>query len=485
VRDRRSRRRSARACPYVGPRALQEGERAYGRADDCEEIIRLLNSERVALLHAPSGAGKSSLINAEIIPRLKKYFEPIRVSVGRPAAMELVSETPAEHPVFRFERLLASWNFLISQEKALATSRGSQERELPASRPSRTTLAAFSKLPESITDAIDWDDAVDDDKSHTKFPLLIIDQLEDVFASSGDEEHWDNVTRMMFKELGNLLNESDIWALFSIREDFLGQLEPWSEFFPNGLRARYRLDLLGHKQAMDAVCLPAKDFGVTFGEPEAHLLVQRLQQAIDPFTGKPKQGKYVEPVLLQVVCKDIWDRRDRSSTTIDKNLIPDEDKINDAIGRFYDEVILKACNTRLVTEAPLRDWCGNDLIKEHMRCQVNIGPVSSSSTGQLLELLEDEHLIRPDTRGGTTWYELAHDRLIEPIIGSNRRWELELPEDQRLLKRAAEAWAQHNESNAYLLRGRTLVDAQRWAAKQGNRISPIEARYLRQSELVQ
>lgn len=57
--------------PYIGPRAFQTGEVLYGRDRELLRLLNLLISRRLVLLHAPSGAGKTSLINAVLIPRLQ------------------------------------------------------------------------------------------------------------------------------------------------------------------------------------------------------------------------------------------------------------------------------------------------------------------------------------------------------------------------------------------------------------------------------
>ncbi len=41
-----------------------------------------------------------------------------------------------------------------------------------------------------------------------------------------------------------------------------------------------------------------------------------------------------------------------------------------------------------------------------------------------IERLEDAHVIRAEWRAGARWYELTHDRLIEPIRSANRRAEV-------------------------------------------------------------
>jgi ABC-type arginine transport system ATPase subunit len=61
-----------RANPYVGPRAFQEGETLYGRDNEFADLLDLLIAERIVMLYSPSGAGKSSLIQAALIPELKE-----------------------------------------------------------------------------------------------------------------------------------------------------------------------------------------------------------------------------------------------------------------------------------------------------------------------------------------------------------------------------------------------------------------------------
>ena len=59
-----------RPNPYVGPRPLKEGERLYGRSRELQRLTNLLLGERVVLLYSPSGAGKTSLIQAGLIPHM-------------------------------------------------------------------------------------------------------------------------------------------------------------------------------------------------------------------------------------------------------------------------------------------------------------------------------------------------------------------------------------------------------------------------------
>jgi ATP/maltotriose-dependent transcriptional regulator MalT len=58
--------RTPRPNPYVGPRSFAPGERLYGRGVETRKLANLLGTERVVLLHSPSGAGKTSLVALSI-----------------------------------------------------------------------------------------------------------------------------------------------------------------------------------------------------------------------------------------------------------------------------------------------------------------------------------------------------------------------------------------------------------------------------------
>jgi hypothetical protein len=69
---------NTRPNPYVGPRSFQKGEKLYGRDREIRELLDLLIAERIVVLYSPSGAGKSSLVQAGLVPELER--EDFRVS---------------------------------------------------------------------------------------------------------------------------------------------------------------------------------------------------------------------------------------------------------------------------------------------------------------------------------------------------------------------------------------------------------------------
>ena len=77
--------------PFVGPRPFEteDRERFFGRTRELEELFSLIIAHRAILVYAQSGAGKTSLLKAGVIPRLVeqayKVLSPARVHGVLPA----------------------------------------------------------------------------------------------------------------------------------------------------------------------------------------------------------------------------------------------------------------------------------------------------------------------------------------------------------------------------------------------------------------
>ena len=64
--------------PYVGLAPYEERQAPlfFGRDLDCEVIIANLHTARFTLFYGPSGVGKSSVLRAGVIPRLRQRAQP-------------------------------------------------------------------------------------------------------------------------------------------------------------------------------------------------------------------------------------------------------------------------------------------------------------------------------------------------------------------------------------------------------------------------
>lgn len=66
--------------PYKGPFPFEKGDPLYGRDTESLELLNRLLGSRVVLLYSVSGAGKTSLLQAGLIPALEsRNFVPFPV----------------------------------------------------------------------------------------------------------------------------------------------------------------------------------------------------------------------------------------------------------------------------------------------------------------------------------------------------------------------------------------------------------------------
>jgi hypothetical protein len=126
----------------------------------------------------------------------------------------------------------------------------------------------------------------------------------------------------------------------------------------------------------------------------------------------------------------------------------------------------------------IRQWFENQLIRDRVRSQTMLAPESGDPT-EVLGALQDAYLIRGDTRADSTWYELAHDMLVGPILDDNRKWRRSRLEPWQL---AAREW-QADRQLGRLLMGPDLRDAHRHAKDM--KLEPFERDFLNESDRVE
>jgi WD40 repeat protein len=309
-----------------------------------------------------------------------------------------------------------------------------------------------------------------DEKEERPIPrALIFDQFEEMFTLY--PERWQEQQDALFRQISEALDSDPLLrVVLIIREDYLPQLDPFTRLLPEGLRIRFRLERLRQDQALDAVVKPLANTPYKFADGAAKSLVKELARIRTVVAAGEEwvEGPYVEPVQHQVVCMRLWSRRRRDTGVIS---LEDIEKLNidRALAEFYEDVIKAAITATGVTEFQLRTWFGEILITP-LGTRGTVFKERESTGGipnAAVEVLEEQHLIRAEYRSGASWYELAHDRFIEPIQASNRTWlderEEALHARQRLEQKAAE-WVRLGRGQGGLLDEVELLETDRWLA---------------------
>jgi WD40 repeat protein len=456
--------------PYVGPRAFRPDETLYGRDDESRALLDLLIAERIVLLYSPSGAGKTSLIQAKVIAQMRAEDYQV-LPIVRPGAEVDIGEWREVGNPF-VARIVA------------ACEDGKPEDEAPLPKVAGITLASYLSQRSWI-------------RGDPRLKLLILDQFEEVLTSEQNDE--DKVA--FFRQLGEALRNPQIWALFAMREEYSAALDSYRHLLPTRLASHFRLELLGLQAAERAIRKPAESVGVEFDAAAAELLVEELATVRERTCDGAIVERHltiVEPLYLQIVCHQLWEK----AVSPDVRRITAEHLGLDAVSRaggggvveqalegYYATVVRAVAGQDGVAERRIREWFGRELVTSRgLRRQVSRGQHETAGlANELVEALVQRLLLRSDSRSGTLWYEIAHDRLVEMIVAGNARWfDQNLASFQLravrwdLLRRTGATMA----ADGVLLNGRDLNKTKAWRKQQPDaHTSAVDEEFLRASRL--
>ena len=413
--------------PYIGPRAFRkepsDQSKFFGRDTEKDEIISRIMSHKLTLVYAQSGAGKTSIFNAEIIPALESEgFEVLPMT--RVAITQL---KPADNAYIY---------------NALLYIRDKVEDNLIRKKIDSQSLSELS-----LFEFLDYNFPVKrNENTNPKPQVLIFDQLEDLFTYFPN--NWIEQRKDFFEQISDSLDNNPLLrVVFIIREDYLAQLDPYKSVVPEKLRPSFRLEKLRRDEATLAITGPLMGIIKNLSQEE----VKGIKLEVDGLVNdllitylelpngdlQKLEGEFVEPIHLQVVCRKWWKERTQKETT-EKSKLKQQgiSNVDNALEEFYDRAVDVAKNIGS-TEKKIRNWCEEKLITPS-GTRSFIHRSTSSTEGmdnKVVDSLEGQYLIRREWRSGSPWYELTHDRLVKPIKDSNKKWELQKTKFRRSLLR--------------------------------------------------
>lgn len=390
--------------PYPGPRPFdytrEDIDRFFGRTKEQRDIVSLLIAQRTLLLYGKSGTGKTSLLNAGIMPELvERGFQVLDVA----RVQGVMAPGQESQPVYKniyVANVLLGWDDKMSHE--------------------------------NLSDYLAGIEHLVDEDGFTQLRIVIFDQFEELFTAY--PHHWEH-RRAFFEQIRDALQQDEnLRVIFVMREDFIAEIDSYATVIPNRLKVRYRLEQLRPIPARQAIEGPLDSTDRYFSEGAAEHLVNKLLTARNPEPGDPEsfQEEFVEPVVLQVVCNSLWERIEADAPQLSEIAVAEVDefaRVDDALIRFYEECLETACldpetDDPKFDEGVLRAWFETHLItSDNTRNVLHPSDIEAQEIpSEIIDELQNLHIIRGELRGRSVWYELVHDRFIDPIKVSNREW---------------------------------------------------------------
>lgn len=410
---------------------VKDAYRFKGRDEDIHKFLRILDEGIMSVLYANSGIGKTSFINAGIIPKLKRdNYIPIKIVFPQ--------------DFFDNEDID---NWLYNEIKNLGLNKYQDEFEWI---PKKDSLHIVDEV---FNNSIWWllHTCQIQNKKTKKiyFPLIIFDQFEEVFTKPSNNlgistkihnKLFETISEISsnalpvniesylenYKEYIEVDSKHYFKIIFSLRKEYLSDFDYWTNE-KNSITELYqnRMFLLPmtHKQAEEVITKQPIDLHTSTMYVETLSCVKHeILNHIDP-----KKKGTIEPLMLSVLCSRLFDQ----AQTHNSNIVNVNDlkqiNLNSIIRDFYEEN-LKFLEEQLVIlfEEKIIDENGH---RNRIKASSVFKYPNEQSDSQKIpffvqEKLESIHIIRSEKYNDEVYVELIHDKVAEVITERKKEREV-------------------------------------------------------------
>ncbi len=432
------------ACPYQGLSTFQESDADFffGRENATEELLAAVTQKPFVAIAGASGSGKSSVVFAGLLPRLRQSRD----------SWQIVSARPGRHPFDSLAEALASnWTSAVidpehSRLKVL-------ELAVKLRQDGQTLCRAIASQTQTNSDRF----------------LLVIDQFEELYTLCSPED------RQLFLDL--LLNAVQFAPAFTLlltlRADFYGEAlcdRRLSDALQSG---GYNLGPMNKAELERAIVQPAAKKQVTL-EPG---LADQLIQATAHQPGRLP--------LLEFALTELWKQSQNGLLThrayqsiggVEKALANHAEDVYAKLPSHQQQRIqqifiqLVEPGNQATRRTASRDEVGSDnwnLVSELASSRLVVTSRNPLTEKESVEIVH-EALI-------SSWGRLAYWLQVD---GEFRRW-------QEALRRSREQWEKNEGEDAGLLRGKALAIAQDWHETRQDELSAADRQFIEASLAVQ
>lgn len=410
--------------PWLGLSPFTEHTKAFffGRDLEIRDIFLRVREQSLTVLYGQSGLGKTSLLGAGLIPKLKvEGFRPVLVRLGYES-----TDPPLIQQVLR----------AFATTRQNSADEPSNNTELPFATTLWETFHHRSTRPQDLNEFP---------------PVVIFDQFEEIFTLTQTRER-QREAEELFGQLADLIEnrppaavqerlladrrlsrEYDLASspariVITLREDYLSQLEAWKKLMPALMRNRMALNLLNGPQALEAVVRPGR-----FGGRE--LVSDSVAARIVCFVARHAPGTPLTeitavPPLLSLLCDELNAIRiSAGAAAITEDQV--ERQSADILQNFYARsfsglhaAVRGFVEDRMVTVGGHR----NPVAREDAIADLQASgvPDPAAAVDQLIQ----GRLLSTEERGGLQRLEITHDVLVPLAVRSRDERKVRVAKEQ-------------------------------------------------------
>ncbi len=445
----------------------------FGRDAEIAAFVERARIRTVLPVVGPSGSGKSSFVQAGVIPRLmeQEHFSVLSMRPGTDPFAALASrlllgeDAGGSGPQLRRAHDAPT---RVRRNRPRGDEPTRTDGGLPVLAQAEAAGAALTATGSHRVEVTELAARLRDNPGQLGFELgalaeaqssrvlLFVDQMEEVFTLAQDDAGARAFVELLCSATDDPLDPVRI--IFTIRDDFLGRLA----VSPSAS------EILGHVtliQRPDAGALeetlirPIKNLGYTYDDPE---LARDMVRAV--------AGEQAALPLLQFAASLLWERRDREGLRLTRAAYVDLGGVEGALARHADGVLaaLSDDEPRVARQLLLRLVTPDRTRKVVTRDQAldGLGARGSAILARFIEARLLSTIKFPEQKGGVM-LELAHESLLR-TWATLARWVDESHEDVVLfgqLEQAARFWHERGKAADQLWRGEALDDAVRMRAR--------------------
>ncbi|MEL7120098.1 MAG: ATP-binding protein [Bacteroidota bacterium] len=397
---------------YPGAPSFQKEDQHifFGRDQEQAELLRLIRLEQMTVLYGKSGLGKTSLLNAGVLPQLEAYgreedeptYDCLKIRFF--AWKDENSQSPLA--TLRKETVENQTLHPLLQQLDLDSTDlwyGFKNRQLSSEEGSVFTLV-FDQFEELFTYP----------EEQVKAFKEALSQLIHANLPSAFRKALRSNTKLSRADKTALLQAIPIKVVMSIRSDRLSLMDKLTDLLPNALVNLYELKPLSRTQAAATIVEPAQKEG-SFDTPPFIYTSGALNAMLTQL--EDDQGQ-IEPFQIQYLCEHAEQVVQKTgSTTLTKEELGDFSQL---FSNYYNNKIAEVGNPTEQKKA--RKLLEDGLLFQNVRLSVLERQVTDRKGFNvplpIVQELENIRLIRAERREDQTFYEITHDTLVAPILES-------------------------------------------------------------------